>query len=169
MTRAARRAVMLGAAAACAAAALLVPVRPCLVLRTQGGRTAAVIPLAAGEPAFVLSWRHSVTLQPCADWYRSAPGGGMELYKTVFKGTGAGLPFGVEEGVTSIRDGAIVVEGMSRVLPRLELIALPLTEHAIEAGGRRWDVLALSGGAHRVTLAIERMPLGAMLSRAAPR
>ncbi len=171
MTRAARRAVAIAAAVVlAAAAALLFPRRDCLVVRTGSGRTAAIFPLGRGEPAFVISWRHSVTREPCAEYYRGAGDGRIELYRTVFKGLGAGLPFGDEGGTVSLRDGSIVIDGMSRVFPRIDLLALPLTEHRLAVGGREHDMLDLLAGEHRAGFTIERKSPGeVILSRARAR
>lgn len=169
--RAARRAGVIAAAAVlAAAAALFLPRRDALVVRAGSGRTAALFPLDGTEPAFVISWRHSVTREPCAEYYRRAAGGRIELYRTVFKGLGAGLPFGDEGGTVSIRDGSIVIDGMSRVFPRIDLLALPLTEHRLAAGGREYDLLDLLAGEHRAVFTIEGRPRAWLLlsPRAAP-
>ena len=164
MTRAVRRAGLIAAAAVLvAAAALLLPPHDCLVVRTGSGRIAALFRLAGEEPAFVISWLHSVTKEPCAEYYRKGEGGAIELYKTVFRGLGAGLPFGDEGGTVSLRDGAIVIEGMKRTLPRIDLVALPLTEHRLTVGGRRHDILGLLGGGHRAVFTIERKSTGRVL------
>jgi hypothetical protein len=169
--RAARRAAFIAAAAVlAAAAALFVPRRDCLVVRTGSGRTAAFFPLGEEEPAFVISWRHSVTREPCAEYYRKARGGRIEVYRTVFKGLGAGLPFGDEGGTVSLQDGSIVIDGMSRVFPRIDLLALPLTEHRLAVGGREHGMLDLLAGEHRAVFTIERKsPGGMILSRARAR
>jgi len=151
------------AAVIIAAAALFLPGRECLVVRTGSGRIAALFPLGKDEPAFILSWRHSVTREPCAEYYRRAAGGGIELYRTVFKGLGAGLPFGDEGGTVSLQDGAIVIDGLKRIVPRIVLIALPLTEHRLLVGGRDVEVLGLLDGGHRAVFTIERKPLGRIL------
>ena len=164
MTRAAGRAVLIPAAVVlAAAAALFLPRRDLLVVRAGSGRTAALFPLGRGEPAFVISWRHSVTKEPCAEYYRRAGGGRIELYRTVFKGLGAGLPFDDEGGTVSLQDGAIVIDGMSRLLPRIDLVALPLTEHRLTVGGREYDVLGLLAGERRAVFTIEEWPAGRML------
>jgi hypothetical protein len=81
----------------------------------------------------------------------------------VFKGLGAGLPFADEGGVVSLRDGAIVIDGMKRTFTRIDLIALPLTEHRLTVGGRERDLLALLGGGHRAVFTIERKSPGRVL------
>ena len=162
--RAIRRAGLFAAAAALVAAAvLLVPRHDCLVVRTGSGRIVALFPLAEEEPAFIIAWRHSVTKEPCAEYYRKGEGGAIELYKTVFKGLGAGLPFGDEGGTVSLRDGAIVIDGMKRTFTRIDLIALPLTEHQLTVGGRTYDILGLLGGGHRAVFTIERKSPGRVL------
>lgn len=169
--RAAGRAGLVVAAAVLAAAAVLfLTGRDVLVVRGGRGRTAAIFPLDGGEPAFVVSWRHSVTREPCAEYYRRGPRGSVELYRTVFRGLGAGLPSGDEGGTVSIQDGSIVIDGMSRVLPRVDLLALPLTEHRLAVGGAEHDLLALLAGEHRAVFTIEWRPWGALLlSRARSR
>ena len=162
--RAIRRAgLILAAAVLVAAAALLVPRHDCLVVRTGSGRIVALFPLAEEEPAFIIAWRHSVTKEPCAEYYRKGEGGAIELYRTVFKGLGAGLPFGDEGGAMSLRDGAIVIDGMKRTFARIDLIALPLTEHQLTVGGREHDLLALLGEGHRAVFMIERRSPGRVL------
>jgi len=170
VTRAGRRAGFLVAAAAFAAAAVLLLARhDCLVVRTGSGRIAALFPLKGEEPAFVISWRHSVTKEPCAEYFRTGERGAIELYRTVFKGLGAGLPFADEGGTVSLRDGAIVIDGMKRTFMRIDLIALPLTEHRLRVGGSEHELLGLLDGGHRAALTIERMPWGRLLlARAGP-
>jgi hypothetical protein len=142
---------------------MFLPRLDCLVVRTASGSPAAFFPLDGKEPAFVISWRHSVTKEPCAEFYRRGEAGGIELYRTVFKGLGAGLPFGDEGGRVSLRDGAIVIDGLSRTLPRIVLIALPMTEHHLAVGGRQVDILGLLGGGHQAVLTIEKLPPGRIL------
>jgi hypothetical protein len=157
--RAARRAALAATAAVLAAAAVaFLPRHDCLVLKSGSGRTAARFPLAGDPPAFVISWRHSVTLEPCAEYYRSAGSGKIELYRTVFKGLGAGLPFGDEGGTVSLRDGAIVIDGMARTFQRIDLIALPLTEHRLSVGGKEYVLLELLDGGHRASFTVESVP-----------
>jgi len=151
------------AAVLAAAAALLIPSHECLVVRTRAGRTAALFPIGREEPAFVISWRHSVTREPCAEYFRRGRDGRIELYRTVFKGLGAGLPFSDEGGTVSLQDGSIVIDGLSRSLERITLAVLPLTEHRLAVGGSEREVLALTGGEHFADLTIERMPLGRVL------
>ncbi len=139
------------------------PCLDCLVVRTALGRPAGLFPLEEKEPAFVISWRHSVTKEPCAEYYRRGKAGGIELYRTVFKGQGAGLPFGDEEGKAGIRDGAIVIDGLHRTLPRIVLFALPLTEHKLSVGGRQIDILGLLAGGHQAVFTIEKLPRGRIL------
>lgn len=169
--RALRRAIALSAAAVLAAAAVLfLPAADCLVVRTRSGRTAALFPIGREEPAFVISWRHSVTREPCAEYFRKGKGGTIELYRTVFRGLGAGLPFSDEGGTVSLQDGSIVIDGLSRSFPRITLAVLPLTEHRLAVGGGEREVLALTGGEHFAELTIERVPLGrVLLARAAAR
>jgi hypothetical protein len=162
--RAIRRAGFIFAAAVLlAAAALFLPVRECLVVRAGSGRTAALFPLGREEPAFVISWRHSVTREACAEYYRRGDGGTIELYRTVFKGLGAGLPFDDEGGTVSLQDGSIVIDGLNRAFPRIVLVALPLTEHRLTVGGREHDFLGLLGGEHRAAFTIEGKSLGRLL------
>jgi len=164
VTRAARRAGLIAAAVAlAAAAALFLPRRDCLIVRTGSGRIAALFPLAEEEPAFVISWLHSVTKEPCAEYYRRGGSGAIELYRTVFKGLGAGLPFGDEGGTVSLQDGAIVIDGLKRTFPRIILVALPLTEHRLTIGGWEHDILGLLGGEHRAVFSIERKSPGRVL------
>lgn len=151
--------LVLAAAAIIAAAVVSLPLRDCLVVRTGCAKTAALFPLGREDPAFIISWRHSVTREPCAEYYRRAEGGRIALYRTVFKGLGAGLPFGDEGGRVSIQDGAIVIDGMERTLPRIVLAALPLTEHRLQAGRREAAVLSLLDGEHVAVFTIEKKSL----------
>ncbi len=142
---------------------MFLPRLDCLVVRDALGRPAAFFPLEEKEPAFVISWRHSVTREPCAEYYRRGEAGDIELYRTVFKGLGAGLPFGDEEGKASLRDGTIVIDGLRRTLPRIVLFALPLTEHRLGVGGRQIDILGLLAGGHQAVFTIEKLSLGRIL------
>jgi hypothetical protein len=162
--RAGRRAIAVSAAAVLAAAAVLfLPAADCLVVRTRSGRTAELFPLGREEPAFVISWLHSVSKEPCAEYFRKGKGGTIELYRTVFRGLGAGLPFSDEGGTVSLQDGSIVIDGLSRSFPRIVLAALPLTQHRLQVGGRELDVLELIGGERFAVFSIERKSLGSIL------
>jgi hypothetical protein len=146
-----------------AAATLFLPIEDCLVVRARTGRTAALFPLPRKEPAFVVSWLHSVSREPCAEYFRRGKGGTIELYRTVFRGLGAGLPFSDEGGTVSLQDGSIVIDGLSRSFPRFVLAALPLTQHRLQVGSRQFDVLELLGGERFAVFSIERKPLGRIL------
>ncbi len=136
--------------AICAVAALLAAAafflrEPSLELRSVEGRLLAAYALDRSEPGFQISYRHSVARLPAIEYFRPAPGGGLELYKTAYQGLGAGLPFGEEGGVVRLEDGWIVIEGLQRRWPSLRLSPMPLTEHSLRVGGRLVDLASLSG------------------------
>ena len=167
MTRAFWRAAPVAAAAAIATAALFL-VRPdCLTVRDSAGRIAAVFVLRAADPAFSLSWIHSVMLLPCKEYFRRGEGGTIELYRTEYKGLGAGLPSGDEGGRVTLKDGWIIIDGMSRSFPSITLFTTPIAPHLLGVGGREYPVLELLGTGHKAVFSIERIPLGELaLARA---
>ncbi len=103
-----------------------------------------------------MSYRHSVTRQPVVEIFRSGPRGRILLVATEFQGSGAGLPFTDEGGSATIRDGRMVIEGLSRSFDLVRFAPLPLTEHRLRVGRREYDLLGLAGATGRAVLAIER-------------
>lgn len=163
-----RRAGIPGAAAALVAAAALCffPCTDCLVIRGADGRAVAVLPLEAGDPGFRITFRHSVNREPWVEWYRGGAGGTIELYRTAFKAYGAGVPTGDEGGTVSLQDGWIVIDGMRRVMPRIAMMVLPLTEHRIGVGGCDYDLVGLLRGGKLAVLSMEkRSPAAVFLAR----
>lgn len=158
-----RRAGMIGAAAALVTAAALcfLPLCDCLVIRGADGRAAAAFPLDEGDGAFRITFRHSVSREPWAEYYRKGPGGAIELYRTAFKAFGAGVPTGDEGGTVSFRDGWIVLDGIRRDFPRIASMVLPLTEHRISLGGEDYDLVGLLRGGKKAVLAIEKRSIAA--------
>ena len=128
---------------------------PCLVVRDEAGGLRASFPLWGGR-GFAISYRHSVTRQPCIERFRSGPGLRILLFSTEFQGSGAGLPFADEGGSVTIRDGMVVIDGMSRLFSTIHYAPLPLTEHRLVIGGRGYDLLGLVGGRGQAVVAIER-------------
>jgi hypothetical protein len=142
-------------AAAVLAAAVFFWREPCLTLRAADGRLLGSYALERREPRFQIAYRHSVAKLPAIEYFRPAPGGGLELYKTAYQGLGAGLPFGEEGGTVRLEDGWILIEGLQRRFPAVSLSPMPLTEHFLTIGGRRVDLAALSGS-RALSLRIER-------------
>ncbi len=135
----------ISAAAAVLAAAVFFFRTPVLELRTAGKLLAAYT-LDRREPAFQISYRHSVARLPAIEYFREAPGGGLELYKTAYQGLGAGLPFTAEGGTVRLEGSWILIEDLHRRFPSVILSPMPLTEHRLLVGGREVDLAALSGG-----------------------
>jgi hypothetical protein len=159
VSRALRATTIIGTAAAVLAAAVLFWREPCLILRkADGGAVLASYALERREPRFQVAYRHSVARLPAIEYFRPAPGGGLELYKTAYQGLGAGLPFGEEGGTVRLEDGWILIEGLRRRFPAVTLSPMPLTEHSLRIGGRQVDLAALSGS-RALTLRVERKPL----------
>jgi hypothetical protein len=131
----------------------------CLVVEAPAGR--AVRPLGPPGPragSFVLSFMHSVAKLPVAEYFRPR-GGEIQLYRTVYKGLGAGLPFGDEGGTVSIVDGSIVIEGLDRRFRSIAVSPSSLTENRLAAWGNRYDLLELIGGSGTAILVISRRPI----------
>jgi hypothetical protein len=150
---------MIAAAAVLLAAAAVFFTRlPCLVLRWPEGRLAALFPLERRDPGFSVSYRHSVARLPAVEYFRPGPGGTLDLYRTDYRGLGAGLPFGEEGGTVRLENGWIVIEGLARRFRSVSLSPMPLTEHRLRVAGREIDLAALAGG-RAVTLSIERKSL----------
>ena len=158
MSRALRATIVIGTAAAVLAAAVFFWREPCLILRAADGRVLASYALERREPRFQIAYRHSVARLPAIEYFRPAPGGGLELYKTAYQGLGAGLPFGEEGGTVRLEGGWILIEGLRRRFPAVTLSPMPLTEHSLRIGGRQVDLAALSGS-RALTLRVERKPL----------
>ncbi len=138
--------IFIGAAAAALVAAAFLLREPSMELRAGSGRVVAAYALDRREPVFEISYRHSVARLPAIEYFRAAPGGGFQLYKTAYQGLGAGLPFGEEGGTVRLEDGWILIEGLLRRFPAVTLSPMPLTEHRLRVGGREVDLAALSGG-----------------------
>lgn len=136
--------IFISAAAAVLVAAVCFLREPSLELRARNGRVVAAYALDRRKPAFQISYRHSVARLPAIEYFRAAPGGGLELYKTGYQGLGAGLPFGDEGGVVRLEDGWILIEGFQRRFPAVILSPMPLTEHRLRIGGREVDLASLS-------------------------
>jgi hypothetical protein len=117
----------------------------------------AAYALERREPRFQISYLHSVARAPAIEYFR-ASNRELELYKTAYKGLGAGLPFGEEGGVVRLEDGWIVLEGLRRSFPTVTLSPMPLTEHRLRIGGREVD-LAEIAGASALTLRGESQSL----------
>ncbi len=161
-----RTRVLIGAAAALLAAAALFLRAPALELRAADGRLLAAYALDRREPAFQISYRHSVARLPAIEYFREGPNGALELYKTAYQGLGAGLPFGEEGGSVRLEGGWILIEGLHRRFPTVSLSPMPLTEHSLRAGGREVDLADLSGG-RSLSLRIARRSLIGRLVRGA--
>jgi hypothetical protein len=150
---------MIASAAVLLAAAVIFFTRlPCLALRRPEGRLAALFPLERRNPGFAISYLHSVARLPAVEHFRPGPGGTLELYRTEYRGLGAGLPFGEEGGSVHLEDGWIVIEGLARRFPSVSLSPMPLTEHRLRVNGREIDLVSLAGG-RTITLSIERKSL----------
>lgn len=133
----------------------------CLVVEAPAGHVRAVLPLGppGGEDlSFSMSFRHSVAKLPVEDFFRPADGW-LQLYRTVYSGLGAGLPFGDEGGTVSLVDGAIVIEGLDRRFERLAVSPSSFTENRLTVWGRRYDFYRLIGGGGVAILALHRRPL----------
>ena len=148
----------ISAAAAVLAAAVFFFRTPVLELRAAEGRLLAAYALDRREPTFQISYRHSVARLPAIEYFREAPGGELELYKTAYQGLGAGLPFTDEGGTVRLEGGWILIEGLHRRFPSVTLSPMPLTQHSLKVGGREVDLAALSGG-HSFRLRIVRRSL----------
>ena len=155
-----RRAIVIAAAAALAAAALLMPGPHRLVVRDGSGRIAASFPLRGEDAGFSLAWVHSVMLVPCVEYFRRGDNGTVELYRTKYKGLGAGLPYGDEGGVVTLEDGWIVIDGMRRTFPSITLLTSPVAPHTLGIAGRVYPVAGLLGSGHTAMFTIEKVPLG---------
>ncbi len=125
------------------------------MVRDREGGARAAFPLRRGA-GFAITYRHSVTREPATEIFVRGKGGAIVLVGTEFGGSGAGLPFTDEGGSATIRDGKVVIAGMSRSFERIPILPLPLTEHRLIIDGREHDLLALLGGGGQAVLAIER-------------
>jgi hypothetical protein len=150
--------IIAAAAVLPAVAAVFFTRLPCLVLRRSEGRIIALFPLERLDPGFAVSYLHSVARLPAVEYFRPGPGGTLELYRTDYRGLGAGLPFGEEGGAVRLQDGWIVIEGLARRFRRVSLSPMPLTEHRLRVNGREIDLVSLAGG-RTITLSIERKSL----------
>lgn len=158
--------VPISAAAALLVAAALFLRAPALELRAADGRLLAAYALDRRQPAFQISYLHSVARLPAVEYFREGPGGELELYKTAYQGLGAGLPFTDEGGTVRLEGGWILIEGLHRRFPSVTLSPMPLTRHSLRVGGRQVDLSALSGG-RPIRLRIARRSLIDRLVRGA--
>jgi hypothetical protein len=149
-------AASLGLAGAAAVSLALLHLR-CLVVRDQAGMVRLVARLP--REGFALRFRHSVTREPVYEYLREAPGGGVQLYATAFRGGGgAGLPFDEPGAQVTIEGGWIVMRELDRRFASITLHPVPLTEHVLLVGGRQWDLLGLLGSPGTAVLTVEARP-----------
>jgi len=87
-----------------------------------GGRWRVTKVVAPGD-AFALGYTHSVKQRPVWDYYTVDTGFRIIQTKTVFPGTGFGLPSEVGPGETHtlLPDGSDCIDGMHRPVPQLAL------------------------------------------------
>lgn len=117
----------------------------------DSGRIYAAYALDENEPdAFTVSFRHSVNQSMVYDIY-SVTGETIYLEKTKYYAFGAGVPTEVEEGITLTyeEDGAMVLSGYHREMPRLIYSVSRVYDHILTVGGEDVSLGDLCGhGAH---------------------
>ncbi|HEY8392885.1 MAG TPA: DUF1850 domain-containing protein [Capillibacterium sp.] len=119
---------------------------PCLILKN--GKTGAVIrsfPVQEGEE-FAVTFVHSVNQSPVTEVYRIRKGG-IEVVRTIYYAFGAGVPAELGEGehLEYADDGAMVVTGINRRLPRLSYIVGTVSDHILTIGGEEISLRELCG------------------------
>jgi hypothetical protein len=133
-----RRRLVLGAillAAAAAAVLRIWPVHALVLEETRTGRLLFVQRVRPGD-GWVTRYTHSVKNKPVWEYFRIDDQYRMVLFKTVFPGSGYGLPCSVagEENFEIREDGMHVISGMRRIIPRLMLTVAPEYDNVFRYG-----------------------------------
>ncbi len=126
-----------------------------LELRDRDGRVVGLFPASRG---FALYQLHSVEKQPWIDRFRVVAGA-MVLYRTEYKGLGAGLPSGDEGGTVTLQGGWIVIDGLHREWTRIVLGPSEIGQPRIMVGSETWDLWLLAAGRGPLSLEVVRVPL----------
>jgi hypothetical protein len=126
-----------------------------IVVRTTGGVELFRTPLPA-DASFAMRYRHSVAKLPSTEYFTADADGTIRLYRTVYKGLGAGLPFTDEGGRARIENDAIVIDGLERSFSRIPILPSPITEHRLIVGSREYDLLEAIGNGSVGVITIER-------------
>lgn len=108
------------------------------------------------DASFAFRYRHSVAKLPCFEYFTVDSGGTIRLYRTVYQGLGAGLPFTEEGGRARIENDAIVIDGLDRSFARIPILPSPITEHRLIVGSRAYDLLEVTGNGSVGVITIER-------------
>lgn len=153
---------------------LLVPCWPALQLeavpdrpagpggRGETGFGAILIPLWNGS-RFTLEYRHSVNRTPVREEFVALPGRGLLLTGTAFQSYGVGTPFEPGEGRLVLRDGYIVLTGLHRQLPRLDLRVVPLNHYRLRCAGQDYPLNSYFAPEALVRITAERRSLLSLL------
>ncbi|HEY8531663.1 MAG TPA: DUF1850 domain-containing protein [Limnochorda sp.] len=119
-----------------------------------------IVPLAPEQPRFGVLFRHSVEHTPVIEWFEpSSDGGGLVLVATEYRSLGAGLPTEPPPGARFVLlPDRFLIEGLAVPVGELIVRPLPLTEHALLAGGARYDLTHLAGSGHVLRIRVQRSP-----------
>lgn len=126
----------------------------------EAGQGAAplVIPLPPERPRFGILFRHSVEQTPVVEWFEPAGDGvGVLLVATEYSSFGAGLPTEPLPGARFVLfPDRFLIEGLAVPVGELTIRTLPLTEHALLAGGDRYDLTQLVGPGKALRIRVQR-------------
>ncbi len=118
-----------------------------LVLRDgDTGTEFARYPLEVGEE-FSITFIHSVNATPVTDHYGVDAQGTITLLRTVYYGFGAGVPFDLNEGeeLSYDEDGAMVISGIDRVIPKFLIFVGTVSDHTLRIGEKEISLRDLCG------------------------
>lgn len=103
---------------------------PVLTVSDAAGRVVLERAFPEGA-AFGIRFIHSVAKSPVIDWY-SAPGGRLQMDKTVYQDFGAGLPHMPGPGqVMTQRNGRVVISGYNMPLPSFDVRVGRVAQHTL--------------------------------------
>ena len=129
-----------------------------LVLRNEDtGVEYARYPLEPGEP-FSITFIHSVNKTPVTDSYDVAEDGTIYLRSTTYYDFGAGVPFDLNEGeeLSFAEDGAMVISGIDRAIPKFILFVGTVSDHTLSIGGEEISLRDLCGRNAKLRIAWTR-------------
>ena len=122
-----------------------------LVSDDRTGRERLRLPLSPSEE-FSITFVHSVNNTPITDVFDVTPAGLVRLRRTVYYDFGAGVPFDLNPGesFSYAEDGAMIISGIDREVPRFVLFVGTVSDHTLTVGGRTFSLRDICGRNARV-------------------
>ena len=96
------------------------------------------------------------------DVYDARSDGRIFLRKTIYYDFGAGVPFDLNEGETLsyAEDGAMIISGIDREIPKFLLIVGTVSDHTLSLRGEEISLRDLCGRNTRIQIAYESLLFG---------